>query len=174
MKKLLLVIDMQNDFIDGALGTKEAIAILPAVLGKIRAFDGEVFYTKDTHTQDYMETSEGRNLPVQHCIKGTDGWRLNADVEKLCIDKRATGVEKATFGAAALPGLIAERFPEGIDEIELIGLCTDICVISNALLLKAFFPGATIKVDAGCCAGATPQGHNNALEAMRACHISIV
>lgn len=173
MNKILLIVDMQNDFIDGALGTKEAIAILPAALEKIRNFDGEIYYTKDTHSQDYMSTNEGRALPVQHCIKGTEGWRLNADIEKLCIDKKATGVEKVTFGAADLPALLKERYPDGIDEIEIIGLCTDICVISNALLLKAFFPETTIKVDAACCAGVTPQSHLNALRAMESCQIVI-
>lgn len=173
MTKVLVVVDMQNDFIDGSLGTKEAIAILPAVLAKIKNYDGEIFYTKDTHKQDYLHTNEGKNLPVQHCIKGTDGWRLNADVEKLCIDKRATGVEKTTFGAASLPGILANRFHDGIDEIELVGICTDICVISNALLLKAHFPEAEIKVDASCCAGVTPKSHDNAIEAMEKCHIVI-
>lgn len=173
MRKILLVVDMQNDFIDGALGTKEAIAIVPAVQEKIMNYDDDIFYTRDTHSQNYMATNEGRNLPVQHCIKGTDGWRLHPDIEKLCMDKRATGVDKITFGAAALPELLRERYPEGIDEIELIGLCTDICVISNALLLKAYFPETVIRVDSACCAGVTPESHVQALEAMRMCHVAI-
>lgn len=174
MSKILLVVDMQNDFIDGSLGTKEAINILPAVAQKIRDYTGDIFFTKDTHSQNYLATSEGKKLPVQHCVKGTDGWRLHPLVEKLCIDKRATGIEKVTFGASALPDILYQRYPDGLDEIELIGLCTDICVISNALLLKAYFPEATIKVDASCCAGVTPESHNNALNAMRLCQIEII
>lgn len=174
MNKILLIVDMQNDFIDGSLGTKEAIAVVPRALEKIRDFDGDVFYTKDTHSQDYMSTSEGRALPVQHCVKCTEGWRLHPDIEKLCIDKKATGVEKVTFGAADLPDLLKKRYPDGVDEIEIIGLCTDICVISNALLLKAFFPETKITVDAACCAGVTPQSHQNALDAMRSCQVEIV
>lgn len=173
MRKILLVVDMQNDFIDGTLGTKEAVAIVPAVRGKIVRFDGDIFFTRDTHSQNYMATNEGRHLPVQHCIKGTDGWRLHPDIEKICIDKGAVGVEKVTFGAAALPELLLARYPEGIDEIELIGLCTDICVISNALLLKAYFPEAVIRVDSACCAGVTPESHRRALEAMRMCHVMV-
>lgn len=174
MSKVLLIVDMQNDFIDGSLGTKEAIAIVPGVLDRIRDYKGDIFYTKDTHSQDYMKTSEGKALPVQHCVKGTDGWRLHPDIEKLCIDKKATGVEKVTFGAADLPAILKERYPEGLEEIEVIGLCTDICVISNALLLKAFFPETRIVVDAACCAGVTPESHNNALNAMKSCQIEIV
>ncbi len=173
MNRILLVVDMQNDFIDGSLGTKEAVAIVPAVAEKIRNFDGAVFYTKDTHSQNYMATNEGKYLPVQHCIKGSDGWRLNPLIEKLCIDKRATSVEKRTFGASSLPDLLYMRYPDGLDEIEIVGLCTDICVISNALLLKAFFPETTINVDAACCAGVTPESHNNALAAMKMCQIQI-
>jgi len=173
MNKILLVIDMQNDFIDGSLGTKEAIAIVPAAVEKIRNFKGHIYYTRDTHSQNYMKTAEGRNLPVQHCIKGTAGWRLHPLIEKVCIDKQAFGVEKITFGASSLPALLAERYPEGIDELELIGLCTDICIISNALLLKSFFPETTIRVDSSCCAGVTPKSHQTALEAMKMCHIMI-
>ena len=173
MTKILLVVDMQNDFIAGTLGTKEAIAIVPKVIDKIKKWQGDVFYTKDTHSKNYMSTSEGKNLPIQHCIKGTDGWRLDPDIEKLCIDKRATGVEKVTFGAAELPATLNKRYPDGVDEIEIVGLCTDICVISNALLLKAHFPETEIKVDSECCAGVTPESHANALAAMKSCQIVI-
>ncbi|MEG2083394.1 MAG: isochorismatase family protein, partial [Oscillospiraceae bacterium] len=131
MKRLLLVIDMQNDFINGTLGTNEASAIVDKVVAKIQGFDGEIMYTKDTHTVDYMKTCEGRNLPVQHCIKGTDGWRLQPDIEKVFLDLQCEGVEKGTFGSKDLPEIIMKKFPDGLDEIELIGLCTDICVISN-------------------------------------------
>lgn len=173
MKKLLLVIDMQNDFIHGTLGTKEAIAILPRVINKVAHFEEDVIYTKDTHTADYKNTQEGRNLPVQHCVRGTDGWRLESTLEKLFLEKGCTGVEKTTFGAKQLPALLERQYPEGVEEIELVGLCTDICVISNALLLKAFFPEVKISVDAACCAGVTPESHRNALEAMRMCQIEI-
>jgi len=174
MTKILVVVDMQNDFIDGALGTKEAIAIVPQAIDKIQNFDGDIYFTKDTHSQNYMKTSEGRNLPVQHCIKGTDGWRLHPMIEKLCIDKQATGVEKVTFGSSSLPELLKKRYPDGIDKIVLIGLCTDICVISNALLLKAFFPETLIEVDSSCCAGVSPKSHETALEAMKMCQVAVV
>ena len=173
MTKILVVVDMQNDFIDGALGTKEAIAIVPAVVKKIQNFQGPVYYTRDTHSQNYMKTAEGRNLPVQHCIKGTDGWRLHPLIEKVCIDKQAYGVEKITFGSVLLPEMLREMYPEGVDELEMVGLCTDICIISNALLLKSFFPETTIRVDSACCAGVTPESHQTALDAMKMCQIVI-
>lgn len=173
MNKLLIVVDMQNDFIYGTLGTREAVQILPAVIEKILRFEGDVIYTKDTHTADYRNTQEGRNLPIQHCVRGTDGWRLESTIEKLFLEKGCEGVEKNTFGAKELPALIQSKYPDGLDEIELVGLCTDVCVISNALLLKAFFPEVKIAVDASCCAGVTPQNHQNALEAMKACQIEI-
>ncbi len=173
MKKLLVVVDMQNDFIYGTLGTKEAVAILRAVTDKVAGFEGDIIYTKDTHTSRYLDTAEGKKLPVQHCIKGTDGWRIEAALEKLFLDKRCECVEKDTFGSSELPLLIRKKYPEGLDEIELIGLCTDICVVSNALILKAFFPETVISVDSECCAGATPQGHKEALDVMRICHIDV-
>ncbi|MEG0912331.1 MAG: isochorismatase family cysteine hydrolase [Oscillospiraceae bacterium] len=173
MKKLLLVIDMQNDFISGTLGTKEAILIVPKVIEKIVSFDGDIIYTKDTHTADYKKTQEGKILPVQHCVKGTDGWRLESTIEKLFLEKGCEGVEKVTFGAKNLPEIIQNKYPDGLEEIELVGLCTDICVISNALLLKAFFPETRIVVDSGCCAGVMPASHQNALEAMKMCHIIV-
>ena len=174
MKKLLLVIDMQNDFINGSLGTKEAVSIVPAVMRKVLRFDGDVLFTKDTHTQDYRETMEGKNLPIQHCIRGTDGWRLDPLIEKAFLEKGAEIIEKSTFGAKQLPALLEERYPEGLESIELCGVCTDICVISNALLLKTFFPETPILVDAACCAGVSPQSHQRALDAMKMCHITIL
>ncbi len=173
MNKVLVVVDMQNDFIDGSLGTKEAMAIVPGVVHRIAEFDGQVIFTKDTHSVNYLSTLEGVNLPVQHCIKGTDGWRLNSSVEKVCLDKRALGVEKDTFGAKELPRVISECCP-GVGSIELVGLCTDICVISNAMLLKAFFPNADVSVNSSLCAGVTPERHETALEAMRNCQINII
>ncbi len=173
VKNILIVVDMQNDFIDGSLGTSEAISIVPGVIKRIAEFDGAVYCTKDTHSPSYLKTLEGSNLPIQHCIKGTDGWRLNSGVEKACLDKQAKAVEKDTFGAKNLPAIIAEDYPDGVDEIEVIGLCTDVCVISNAMILKAFFSNVPITVDGALCAGVTVEGHETALEAMRGCQINV-
>ena len=173
MKKLLLVIDMQNDFIDGSLGTKEAQKILPAVIEKVREFDGDVIFTRDTHFENYMETQEGRRLPVPHCIKGTAGWELAPELERLRIEKNAPVFDKLTFGCKELPVYLAESYPEGLESAELIGVCTDICVISNALLLKAFFPELPVSVTASLCAGVTPESHEIALKAMKMCQIEV-
>ncbi len=171
MQEILIVVDMQNDFIDGALGTAEAVAIVPKVVEKIRSFPGKVLFTRDTHGPDYLETQEGRNLPVPHCIRGTDGWQLHPDIQALCATEP---VDKPTFGSAALGVLLQEMDAQSpIGRVVLIGLCTDICVISNAMVIKAFLPEAEIVVDAACCAGATPEGHRTALEAMRACQIRV-
>lgn len=171
MKKFLIVVDMQKDFVDGALGTKEAVAIVPNVVKKIENFDGEIFATLDTHFDNYMETSEGKNLPVPHCIKNTDGWLLDKEV-KAALDKKGfTAVEKNTFGSTDLPALIKEKSGDGELSIELIGLCTDICVVSNALILKANFPEADIKIDPECCAGVTPEAHIAAIKTMASCQI---
>ncbi len=173
MKKFLVVVDMQRDFVDGALGTQEAAAIVPNAAEKIRSFSGEVFVTFDTHFENYMETAEGRKLPVRHCIKGTEGWRLNDDIASALSGKRVTEVEKTTFGSTELPRLL-EKAADGKEfSVELIGLCTDICVVSNALLLKANFPEYEISVDASCCAGVTPGTHKAALDTMRMCQITI-
>ena len=174
MRKILIVVDMQNDFIDGALGTKEAVAIVDNVVKKINDFEGEIFVTLDTHFDNYMETSEGKNLPVPHCIKGTNGWQLNSKVNEALEKKSYTIVEKLTFGSVDLPSLIANKF--GLDDldIELIGLCTDICVVSNALLLKANFTEANMTVDASCCAGVTVEKHQAALETMKSCQIKVI
>ncbi|MCI8598542.1 MAG: cysteine hydrolase [Lachnospiraceae bacterium] len=173
MKSLLLVIDMQNDFIDGALGTKEAQAIVPAVIKRVQEFDGDVLYTRDTHFEEYMNTQEGKNLPVPHCIKGTKGWEIQADLDKLRQEKSAVVLDKLTFGSKELPGYLEEHYPEGLASVELVGLCTDICVISNAMLLKAFFPELPVSVNASCCGGVTPESHENALKAMKMCQIAI-
>ena len=174
MKKFLIVVDMQKDFIDGALGTAEACAIVPAAAEKIREFDGEIFATFDTHFEDYMETAEGRKLPVPHCIKDTEGWQPDKDIAAALDSKGFVPVEKYTFGSVRLPALIAEAAQGEEFEIELIGLCTDICVVSNALLLKANFPEAPIAVAENCCAGVTPEKHAAALETMRSCQIDII
>ncbi len=173
MKNILVVVDMQKDFVDGALGSKEAVAIVPAVAKKIREFDGDIFVTYDTHSENYMETAEGKKLPVPHCIKGTDGWELNADVKDALAGKKYTPVEKKTFGSVDLPGLIRETVGGEEFAVEAIGLCTDICVVSNVLILKANFPEVMISVDSACCAGVTPEKHEAALETMRSCHIDV-
>lgn len=174
MKKFLIVVDMQKDFVDGALGTQEAVAIIPAAVKKIAQFDGEIFATYDTHFDDYMDTAEGRKLPVPHCIKGSDGWQLNKDIAAALKGKKYTPVEKYTFGSVKLPDLIKKAAGTEEFSIELIGLCTDICVISNALLLKANFPEADIAVDEKCCAGVTPEKHDAAIETLKSCQIDIL
>lgn len=174
MKKILVVVDMQKDFVDGALGTKEAVAIVDNVVNKINGHNGDIFVTYDTHFENYMETSEGKKLPVPHCIKGTDGWKLNDKVQAALDAKTYTEVEKITFGSVDLPKLVQEKANGEEFEIELIGLCTDICVVSNALLLKAAFPEISISVDASCCAGVTPDSHNAALATMKMCQINVI
>ncbi len=172
--KVLIVIDMQNDFIDGALGTKEAVAIVPAVEKKIRDFRGKVIFTYDTHQKEYLNTQEGRNLPVCHCIEGTEGWELPKNLEELKREKQADVYKKPTFGSKELAeNLLELSKKEKIDSIELVGLCTDICVVSNALLIKAFLPEVEITVDASCCAGVTPEKHAAALETMKSCQIGV-
>ncbi len=171
MRKILVVVDMQNDFIDGALGTAEAVAIVPKVAEKIKNFDGTVIYTRDTHEENYMETQEGKNLPVPHCIRNTEGWQIRAELQQV----GAEVVDKPTFGSRALAEKLVEmNREEAIESITLIGLCTDICVISNAFVIKAFLPEMPIIVDAACCAGVTPESHERALEAMKVCQIAVV
>ena len=174
MKKLLIVVDMQKDFVDGALGSAEAVAIVDNVVEKIEGFDGDIIVTYDTHAENYMETQEGKNLPVPHCIKGTDGWKLDAKVQA-AVDKRDyKAIEKPTFGSVALIEYIKANYnPEEI-EIELIGLCTDICVVSNALLMKASFLETKVSVDASCCAGVTVESHNAALATMKMCQVNVI
>ena len=172
MRNYLIVVDMQNDFIDGALGTKEAEAIVEKVADKIRGFDGEVIFTRDTHGEDYLDTQEGARLPVRHCVKDSAGWQIREGLEAI---RPAAVIDKPTFGSAELGAMLAQRdLEEKIGEITVVGLCTDICVISNALLIKAFLPETPIVVDAQCCAGVTPQSHRNALEAMKMCQITVV
>ena len=174
-RKILVAVDLQNDFIDGALGTKEAQAIVPFAARRIREMreaGAEVFATLDTHEDDYMQTQEGWKLPVPHCIRGTDGWQLNTLIREALGDY--IPVEKPSFGSTRLPELIRERTGRGDNmTIELLGLCTDICVVSNALYLKAALPETPISCDASCCAGVTPAKHEAALETMRSCQIRI-
>jgi len=170
MRKAIVVVDMQNDFVDGALGTQEAQAMLPRLVEKLKAEQtaGTVLvFTMDTHGADYLETQEGKKLPVEHCIRGTAGWQI-VDALQPFVREAAAVIEKPTFGATALPAALADY-----DEIEFVGLCTDICVISNALLAKAFYPEKRICVDASCCAGVTPESHANALAAMRMCQVEV-
>lgn len=169
---ILVVIDMQNDFIDQALGTKEAIAIVLNVIAKIRGFDGSILFTQDTHEENYMDTQEGKNLPVKHCIRGSEGWKIH---ERIAAFVSEPPIEKPTFGSEELGRRLAEMNAENeIGSITLVGLCTDICVISNAMVIKAFLPETPIIVDASCCAGVTPESHKRALEAMKVCQIEIV
>ena len=173
MRKILVVVDMQNDFIDGALGTPEAVAIVENVKARIREYDkADVFVTMDTHFPEYLQTQEGRNLPVEHCIKGTEGWQIRSDIAELLTDAHV--YEKPTFGSVALAKGIAEIAAKEEIEIEVLGLCTDICVVSNALLLKANMPEVKITVDHTCCAGVTPESHEAALMTMQMCQIGIV
>ncbi|MBQ7314839.1 MAG: cysteine hydrolase [Clostridia bacterium] len=171
--KLLIVVDMQNDFIDGSLGTAEAQAIVPYVKGRIADFDGRVVFTRDTHEEDtYPSTQEGRKLPVMHCVRGTHGWHIREELQ--AQRPEAPVIDKETFGARALIDFlrgVCER--DEIEQIEFLGLCTDICVISNVLLVKAYFPEIPLVVDARGCAGVTPESHATALSAMRACQVTV-
>ncbi len=175
-KPILIVVDMQKDFIDGSLGTKEAQAIVPAVIERIREVrqaGGTVIATLDTHEENYLDTAEGKKLPVPHCIRGTEGWRIpDAIMEAL---QGCALVEKPTFGSVRLPDMVRGAVGDAEDvSIELIGLCTDICVVSNALLLKAHFPEASFFVRADCCAAVTPDKHRVALETMASCQIDVL
>ena len=176
-QKFLIVVDMQNDFIDGSLGTKEAESIVPAAAERITVLKKEgytVIATLDTHEENYLDTREGKFLPVRHCIRGTEGWRIRREVREALGDS-AVLVEKPTFGSVRLPDIVREMSgPEGPCEIELLGLCTDICVVSNAMLLKAAFPETDFTVPADCCAGVTPDKHEAALETMRSCQITVI
>lgn len=173
MKKVLIVVDMQKDFVDGALGTKEAAGIVDSVAEVIRSFDGEVIYTKDTHFDNYMDTQEGKKLPVPHCIKDSEGWQLDSKIQGM-VKETDRIFEKVTFGSKELAKYLEqENEKETIEEITLVGLCTDICVISNAMLLKAFLPEARLRVLEHACAGVTVESHSNALEAMKQCQIEV-
>lgn len=174
MRKILIVIDMQNDFIDGALGTEEAVSITPLVEDKVKNFkSGRLVFTRDSHTEEYMETQEGEYLPVPHCVVDTKGWQIADSL--LPYTKDADIIDKPSFGSIELAEHVkALNDEEEIDEIILVGLCTDICVISNAMILKAMLPEVKITVDSACCAGVTPETHQNALEAMKSCQINII
>lgn len=174
-ESVLVVVDMQNDFVNGALGTKEAEAIVPDVSELVGYFKGTVVFTQDTHDENYLNTQEGKHLPVPHCIKGTDGWQLVPSLVKWQEEHQSQVFEKPQFGSKALAEAMAQlHATKGISDITLVGICTDICVLSNAILLKAFLSEVPIKVVANCCAGVTPAQHEAALTAMKSCQIEIV
>lgn len=174
--KILVVIDMQNDFISGSLGTEEAKLVVQKVVQKIKDHPGVIFVTKDTHDNNYLYTQEGFHLPVPHCIKGTKGWELEHTIEEALQNQSKYIIEKPSFGSLQILDIVDILLRDGnsIEEIELVGLCTDICVISNAMILKAKLPEVPLIVDASCCAGVTPESHKNALESMKMCQIQII
>lgn len=194
--KVLVIIDLQNDFITGSLGTPEAQAIVHKVCEKIVNWDGEIIFTQDTHDENYLGTQEGRKLPVKHCIKDTDGWKICDEVIGALKYRRSKRggfcvedypeipqkyyhkvYEKHTFASHGLGAFLSYlNYSKGnhVDEVQIVGLCTDICVISNALLIKSYLPEVSIIVDASCCAGVTPESHKNALETMKMCQIEAV
>ena len=173
MKDYLIVVDIQNDFVDGALGTGEAQAMIDAAAKRIRDFSGKVFVTMDTHFENYLNTREGKNLPVVHCIQGTPGWACYGETAQALAEVEAPAIDKLVFGMDITDPATAAVLPEQADEIELVGLVSNICVVSNALLLKAYFPEAPISVDAACCAGVTPESHRAALATLRSCQIDV-
>ena len=176
MKRVLIAVDLQNDFIDGALGTKEAEAIVDNAVAKIKSYNGEddiVIATMDTHQENYMDTAEGHHLPVVHCIDGTKGWEINSKVQKALDEVDAEVICKPTFGSMQLVERLEELSVKNDLEIELIGLCTDICVVSNVLILKALLPDTEIYVDDRCCAGLSEEAHNAALLTMNQCQVNV-
>lgn len=172
MAKVLIIIDMQNDFVTGALGTKEARDMLPRLVKKLENIVEEgavdIIFTQDTHADNYFDTQEGKNLPVMHCIKKTQGWQIVPELQKFTTFAKSI-VEKKAFGSTRLPSLI-----KNYNVVEFAGLCTDICVVSNALLIKAFYPEQRIQIDAACCAGSTPEAHKKALDVMKNCQCKII
>lgn len=172
--KYLIVVDMQEDFVFGKLGSKEAQQIVPKVVEKVKNFEGVVIFTQDTHNENYLQTQEGKNLPVEHCQKGSKGWQLIKELDNIQKEKQWKIYEKGTFGSLLLAQeLCKEAEQQKIESIELIGVCTDICVVSNALLLKAYLPEIPFFVDAACCAGVTEEKHKAALEVMESCQIKV-
>lgn len=171
-KKVLVVIDVQNDFVTGSLGSKEACRMLPRLVEKVKGFSGEVVMTQDTHFENYADTQEGKLLPVPHCIKGTKGWEFPEELETVRRERKARVYEKPCFGSTELAADLKKQDERGeLESVELIGICTDICVISNALMIKSAMPELPVYVDPGCCAGVTPEKHQAALEVMKSCQI---
>lgn len=175
-KKLLVVVDMQNDFVTGGLGTAEARAIVPKVVEKVKNFDGKIIFTRDTHFENYLKTLEGKNLPVEHCIRYTEGWNIIPELKDYADKHPGMIYDKSTFGSVDMCEQVCRMvyYDNEVESIEIIGVCTDICVISNALMLKAFVSNISIAVDASCCAGVTPDAHLIALKAMKSCQIEIL
>lgn len=169
--KALIVVDMQNDFVDGSLGTKEAVEMLPRLIEKLERVTAEgktdIIFTQDTHGENYLDTQEGKLLPIVHCVKKTRGWEIVPELEEF-VEKAREVIEKKSFGSTRLPSLL-----KPYEEVEFVGLCTDICVISNALLVKAFYPEQTVSIDASCCAGSSSENHQKALEVMKNCQCII-
>ena len=174
MARVLVVVDMQNDFITGALGSPDGPGIVDGVVDYIKKFDGDVVYTLDTHYDNYMETQEGRNLPVPHCIKGSEGWKLPEKIQAALDERGAQAFEKPSFGSPDLAlAMVEKNKKEPIDEIVLLGICTDICVITNTMTLKCFLPEVKVTVESGLCAGVTGEQHQQALNAMKICQVNI-
>lgn len=172
MRKILVVVDMQNDFVDGSLGTKEAVGIVENVVEEIKKYRTEdIFATRDTHPENYLETQEGKHLPVVHCVKNTNGWEINKEVAAVLKDAKV--IDKPTFGSKELAEEITKITEKEEVEVTLVGLCTDICVVSNALLIKAYLPEISVKVIASCCAGVTPESHKAALTTMKMCQVEV-
>lgn len=172
MRKILVVVDMQNDFVDGSLGTKEAVGIVENVVEEIKKYRTEdIFATRDTHPENYLETQEGKHLPVVHCVKNTNGWEINKEVAAVLKDAKI--IDKLTFGSKELAEEITKIAEKEEVEVTLVGLCTDICVVSNALLIKAYLPEISVKVIASCCAGVTPESHEAALTTMKMCQVEV-
>ena len=174
MEKKLILIDVQNDFVTGSLGTDER-QMLPRLIDKASHFSGEILMTQDTHSENYLETQEGKILPVPHCIIGTDGWRFPRELEKLRVERAAKAYQKSCFGSVSLVSDLKDAYENNLlDFVELVGICTDICVVSNALMIKSVLPELPVFVDASCCAGVTPEKHKAALEVMKSCQITIM
>lgn len=169
---ILVVVDMQNDFITGSLGSEMAQNIVNNVIEVVNDFKGKIIFTRDTHLNDYLQTQEGKNLPVEHCIKGTKGWEICDELKE--ISEKSTIVDKPTFGSVDLPNIVKDLAGNDVGNIKIVGLCTDICVISNAMILKAHFTESKISVIENCCAGVTPKSHSDAISAMGMCQIEIV
>lgn len=172
--RYLIIIDVQNDFVSGPLGTAEAQQMLPRLLEKAAGFDGKILMTKDSHSDDYLQTQEGRLLPVPHCIVGTEGWEFPESLEKIRKEKEAEVYQKSCFGCEPLVEDLKKLDRAGqLESVELVGICTDICVVSNALMIKSALPELPVSVDASCCAGVTREKHEAALEVMRSCQIQV-
>lgn len=172
MKKVLIIVDMQNDFVSGSLGTAEAKAIVPGVVEKVKDAKEEetdIIFTRDTHTEEYLDTQEGKYLPVVHCIQESEGWHIIDSLKPYANDTKV--IDKPSFGSLKLAELVADK---GYTDVEIVGLCTDICVVSNALLIKAAAPEARVRVDSSCCAGVTPESHKAALKTMEMCQVEVV